>query len=60
MKGQAANVAYLSLNGRQIFTDEAGAWSEKLVARKGLSIMSVRGKDRLGRETEKQIRVVIN
>ncbi len=57
--GQAKNVAWISLNDRQIFTDENGRWSEKLVVSKGISIMTVRARDRFGRETEERVRIIL-
>jgi hypothetical protein len=60
LTGTAKNVAYISLNGRQIFTDEEGYWEEKLLVSPGLSIMTVQARDRFGRETEKHIELVLN
>ncbi len=60
MSGQAKNIAYISLNDRPIFVDKDGNWSEKLIAPLGLSIMTVRARDRFGRSTEKQIEVMVN
>ncbi|MDP2642111.1 MAG: hypothetical protein Q8P21_02385 [bacterium] len=60
VRGRAKNVAWISLNGRQIFTDEEGEWSEKLIVSRGLSIMTVEARDRFGRETEETLRVVLN
>lgn len=58
--GRAKNVAWLSLNDRQIFTDENGFWSEKLVLAQGLSIITIKGKDRFGHEVYKNLQVVLN
>jgi len=60
VSGRAENVAYLSLDGRQIYTDKDGNWSEKLIAPLGISILELRARDRFGREIEKTIRVVLN
>jgi hypothetical protein len=60
VSGTAQNVAYLSLDGRQIYTDKSGHWSEKLIAPPGISILELTGRDRFGRQTEKTIRVVLN
>ena len=60
VSGRAENVAYLSLDGRQIYTDKDGNWSEKLIAPEGISILELAARDRFGRETEKTIRVVLN
>ena len=58
--GTARNAAWLTLNDRQIFTDEEGNWSEKLILSKGVSIMTIRARDRFGRETEESIRVFLS
>lgn len=60
MKGHADNIAYISLNDRPIFVDENGDFNEKLIAEAGLSILTVRARDRFGRETQKAVRVVYN
>lgn len=60
MEGQSRNIAWISLNDRQIFTDEDGKWSEKLIVSEGISIMTVKARDRFGRETEKSVRIVLN
>lgn len=58
LAGTARNAAWLTLNGRQIFTDEKGSWSEKLIVSEGLSIMTLKVRDRFGRETVETIRLV--
>ena len=60
VSGNATDIAFISLNDRPIYVDEKGNWSEKLIAPEGLSIMTVRARDRLGRSTEKQIEVMVN
>lgn len=60
LDGSARNAAWLSLNGRQIFTDTEGAWSEKLLLSEGLSIMTLLVRDRFGRERMEQISLVLN
>ena len=59
MEGQSKNIAWISLNDRQIFTDENGQWSEKLLVSPGLSIMTVKARDRFGRKTEKNVKIVL-
>jgi len=60
MKGRTENIAGISLNDRQIFTDEKGFWEEKLLVSPGASIMTVRVHDRFGRKREKSVRVIYN
>jgi hypothetical protein len=60
ISGHADNVAYISLDDRPIFTDDHGNWSEQLIASPGLSIITVRAKDRFGRQKVKTLEIVIN
>ncbi len=60
LSGTARNAAWISLNDRQIFTDEKGLWSEKLILAKGLSIMTLRVRDRFGRERMSSVHLVLN
>lgn len=60
LKGTAQNISYISLNDRPIFISEKGSFQEKLIAFPGVDIISIRARDRFGRSTEKQIRVVYN
>jgi hypothetical protein len=60
ISGTAKNAAWISLNDQQIFTTEKGSWSEKLILAEGLSIMTVRVRDRFGREAVKSVRVVLH
>ena len=59
IQGRSKNIAWISLNDRQIFTDEEGVWSEKLLVREGVSIMTVSARDRFGREIKKSIQIVL-
>lgn len=59
VEGQSKNIAWISLNDRQIFTDEEGKWSEKLLVSPGLSIMTVKARDRFGREIKKSVQVIL-
>lgn len=58
--GRAKNVAWLTLNDRQIFTDEEGRWSEKLLVSEGISFITVKARDRFGHEVNKNLQVVLN
>lgn len=59
VEGHAKNVAWISFNDRQIFTDEEGLWEEKLIVSEGLSIITLKARDRFGRETEKILRLIL-
>jgi hypothetical protein len=60
IEGRVKNISHISLNDRPIFTDEKGAWSEKLIVSPGTSIITVKASDRFGREITKNIQVVLN
>ncbi len=49
LEGETRNIVSLTLNGREIHTDEAGVFSERLVLESGYTIMTLRAADRYGR-----------
>lgn len=51
LSGLAQNIVSLHMNGREIFTDEAGNFSESLVLEDGYTIMTLTAQDRFGRST---------
>lgn len=53
INGQALNAAYLSLNDRQIFVDDAGYFSEYVALLPGYNIVKISSKDRFGETREK-------
>lgn len=60
VQGISKNISFLNLNGRKIFTDKDGNWSEKLLASPGYNIIQVEAKDRFGRDVTKTLEVVLN
>ena len=50
--GTAKNISFISLNGQQIFVDENGSFSQKLLLSYGYNIMTLYARDKFGRETE--------
>lgn len=52
ISGSASNIAKISLNDRQIFTDTSGYFSEALVLENGYTIATIKAVDRYGRETQ--------
>jgi hypothetical protein len=58
--GSASNVSWLSLDDRQIFTDQLGRWSEKLIASPGTSIITVKARDRFGRTKVRTVDIFAN
>ena len=57
--GSAERVAYLSLNGRQIYTDRSGNFSEQLLLADGYNIITIAAEDDFNRHSEKQITVIL-
>lgn len=53
LAGTAERIAFLSLQGKQIFTDENGRWQETLLLLPGYNNITVAATDRFGRKTEK-------
>lgn len=60
ISGEAQRVAYLTLNGRQIFTDRSGNFEEELLLTAGYNIITVAAEDTFERKTEKQIGVTLH
>jgi hypothetical protein len=60
VSGTATRIESISLNGRPIFVDADGNFSEQLLLPPGYTILSVRAEDRFGRMTEKQIHLFRN
>lgn len=58
IKGTAKNISLISMNDRQIFIDEHGEFSEKLLLSYGYNIITIKARDRFGRKTEKVLELV--
>jgi len=58
IKGYAKNISYISMNGRQIFTNQAGQFSEEILLSEGYNIISVSTKDKYERENQKILKLV--
>ena len=58
IKGYAKNISYISMNDRQIFTDQLGQFSEKILLSEGYNVIEVSTKDKYERENEKILKLV--
>ena len=56
--GFAHNISFLTLNGDKIFTNESGAFSEKVLLSYGYNIMTLEAKDRFGRTAQKTLQLI--
>ncbi len=51
LAGNTRNIVKLTLNGREIHTDESGVFAQELVLEDGYTIMTLSAHDRFGRST---------
>lgn len=51
LTGQAENIVKITLNGRAIFTDTDGYFTETVVLENGYTVATIEGTDRYGRTT---------
>ncbi len=56
--GKTQNISYVTLNGRQIFTDESGNFSMNILLLKGYNTVTVSAKDKFGRSISKSIQLI--
>lgn len=53
--GNCPKATYLSLNGREIFIDKEGGFSEMISLLPGYQVITINAKDRFGNRDEKKI-----
>jgi hypothetical protein len=58
VKGVAAKATYITLNGREIFIDKDGNFSESIAVLPGFSIVTLNARDKFGKTAEKKFEVV--
>lgn len=58
IKGSAKNAIYLSLNGREIFIDKDGSFTEPVALLPGLSVVTLDAQDKFGKTSEKKFEVM--
>lgn len=52
LEGKTKNIVFLSLNGREIYTDKSGYFKEAVVLENGYTITTLEARDRYGRVTK--------
>ncbi len=57
--GRAQNASYIRLNGKQIFTDISGKFSEKLLLSPGYNILLLDAKDKFGKTVSKKLELIL-
>lgn len=60
ISGTAQRIAYLSFNGRQIYTNPEGEFAEPLLLSPGYNIITVSARDKFSRTTEKQLQLMLS
>lgn len=58
LKGKALRVISLNLNGRTIFVDQEGNWSETMAVFPGQNSFVITASDRFGRSISKRLEIV--
>ncbi len=58
LTGVSTDIASISVNGHQIFTDQSGTFSEKLLLLDGYNVIEVRATDKFKRTTVAHVEVV--
>lgn len=59
VSGEAHNIAFLSINGRQAYTDSRGHFTETLSPPPGYTVLVVEAEDRFGRHVSKSVHVTV-
>ena len=60
LRGVSTDIASLSVNGHQIFTDQQGNFNEDLLLLDGYNVIEVRATDKFGRTRIKHLEVAYN
>ncbi len=58
--GVASNISYISMDDRQIYTNEKGKFKEKLLLFPGYNIISIKARDMFNRTVQKTIELIYN
>jgi len=58
VSGNASKAIYITLNGREIFLDKEGNFSESIAVLPGFSIVTLNAKDKFGKTVEKKFAIV--
>jgi uncharacterized protein YfaP (DUF2135 family) len=60
IKGKAERISQIFINGRKIFTDEAGNFNEPYLLASGYNLLEIMAQDKFGRKVEKKVQLVFN
>ncbi|OJI09507.1 MAG: hypothetical protein COV08_00645 [Candidatus Vogelbacteria bacterium CG10_big_fil_rev_8_21_14_0_10_49_38] len=60
IKGKAERISEIFINGRKIFTDEAGNFKESYLLANGYNLLEIYALDQFGRQVVKKLQLVFN
>lgn len=58
IKGKAMHATHITLNGREIFIDKDGSFSEPIILMPGFSVITIDTRDKFGENKEKKFQLV--
>ena len=58
INGKAQNATFISINGREIFIDKDGSFSESIALIPGLSVVTINAEDKFGKSKEKKFEMI--
>lgn len=58
IKGVAKNATHISLNGREIYIDKNGSFSEPIALIPGFSVVTIDTQDKFGKSKEKKFQLI--
>jgi len=58
VKGTASKATYITLNGREIFIDKEGNFSESIAVLPGFSVVTLNARDKFGKTAMKKFEIV--
>lgn len=58
IKGKAKNATYITINGREIYIDSDGSFSEPVALIPGFSVITIDTQDKFGKNKEKKFQLV--
>ena len=57
IRGTTKNISFLTLNGNKIFTDQSGAYDEKILLSPSYNVVTLTARDRFGRIAAKTLQL---
>jgi hypothetical protein len=60
IKGKAERISQIFINGRKVFTDEAGNFNEPYLLASGYNLLEIMANDQFGRQVVKKVQLVFN